>query len=207
MHEESGVSRRTFVRTAAGIWILASGGHLFAADCPPTPRNVAGPYWREGAPFRTRLWTDEPGEILSIRGTISDADCRPLADAIVDLWQADANGRYDSELQGFDAKAYRLRGRVKSDSRGQYTFQTIRPAAYGMGGNMRPAHIHAIVTTPGRRSLVTQMYFHGDPHLQDDPIRQVRDSLVMQLAPAPLAADIPRGRRHYAAVFNIVFPS
>ena len=78
MHETE-VSRRTFVRTAAGIWILASGGHLFGADCPPTPPNVAGPYWREGSPFRTRLWTDEPGEILSIRGTITDADCRPVA--------------------------------------------------------------------------------------------------------------------------------
>lgn len=193
-----GISRRHFVRSAAGVWLLASSGSIFA-DCPPTPRNDAGPYWRDGAPFRERLWSDEAGDLLTITGTVTDSQCRRVAGAVLDLWQADAQGHYDSDLPGFIPRDYRLRGRVRADARGTYRFETIRPAPYGM----RPAHIHLIVTAPGKSSLVTQIYFAGDPFLSRDPLRMVREPLIVRLQDAPSGAAMPRARRHSRGTFDI----
>jgi protocatechuate 3,4-dioxygenase beta subunit len=192
------LTRRDFARTAAGLWVLGATGELFA-DCPPTPRNVAGPYWREGAPFRNRLWTNEPGEVITVAGRVRGADCRPIANAVLDIWQADSQGHYDSDLPGFDPKTYRLRGRVRADARGEYRFETIRPAPYGA----RPAHIHMVVSTPERKRLVTQLYFQGDPYLQSDPLQQVRDPLVVRFQSAPLTATMPAARKHSLGRFDI----
>ena len=200
--EPGRLDRREFLRGAAGLALLASTGSLFA-DCPPTPRNVAGPFWREGAPFRSRLWTDEAGDLLTITGKVVDSHCRPIPGAVLDLWQADGNGRYDSELTRYDAQLFRLRGRAKTDARGEYRIETVRPAPYGMGASMRPAHIHAIVSAPGKTNLVTQMYFHDDPYLRTDPLRQVRDPLIVHLQEPSPGAAMPRARRRFGGTFNI----
>lgn len=196
------IDRRGFVCTAGGVWVLASTGALFA-DCSLTPPNVAGPYWREGAPFRTRLWIDEPGDIITIAGRVTDAQCNPVRNAVLDLWQADGTGHYDSDLPNFDPREFRLRGRVRTDQRGEYYFQTVRPAPYGTATSMRPAHIHAMVTAAGHRQLITQIYFEGDPHLRTDPLRQVRDSLVVKLMAASPTATMPANRKHFRGNFNV----
>lgn len=136
--------------------------------CEATGSDILGPFHEEGAPHRTVLATeDERGERLVIEGTVYEPDCTtPVGEALLDVWQADADGEY----HGGSDDQYRLRGQMRTDSDGRYRFETIRPGNYPLGATMRPAHIHFTVTKPGFEPLTTQLYFAGDPHLApDDP--------------------------------------
>jgi protocatechuate 3,4-dioxygenase beta subunit len=134
-------------------------------SCSPTTRDAEGPYFEPGAPMRSLAIADadEPGVRLLVEGRLFGPDCRtPLQGYVIDLWQADAEGNY------YDAanSAFRLRGKIVTDSLGRYRFETILPARYGDAAGIRPAHIHAKVLTPQRNSLLTtQLYFAGDPYL------------------------------------------
>lgn len=134
-------------------------------SCSPTTRDAEGPYFEAGSPVRPSLRiaeTNEPGVRLVVEGRLLGPDCRPLRGYSLDLWQADKDGNY---FQG-TRSAYRLRGKVVSDSNGRYKFETILPGRYGDASGIRPAHIHAKVLTPqGSSLLVTQLYFEGDPYL------------------------------------------
>ncbi len=108
--------------------------------CPPTPPDDQGPFYRPGAPVRSRL-----GEGYLLSGTVkSAADCRPLAGAKIELWLTGPDGRYDD----------RWRATLFSGRSGRYSFQSHFPGPYGS----RPPHIHIIVSAPGFRELVTQQY-------------------------------------------------
>jgi catechol 1,2-dioxygenase len=130
--------------------------------CQPTAADVRGPFFLEGAPQRAVLaGPEEPGERLSISGVVLGPDCEtPLPGALLDVWQADAEGAYHG-----DTETYRLRGQVLTDAEGAFAFETIRPGHYREGAGLRPAHIHFTVTAPGHRPLTTQLYFAGDPWL------------------------------------------
>lgn len=153
--------------------------------CSPTEDDVQGPFYIPGAPSRRTLaGSKEPGDRIVVRGTVLGPDCRtPLAGALLDVWQADAAGRYHGEKE-----EYRLRGQIRTDARGQYEFETVRPGNYDLGNGLRPAHIHFTVTHPAHQPVTTQLYFRGDPHLapndacgqechSDDPDR------IVELAP------------------------
>ncbi len=176
-------TRRRFV--LAGLGSIALG--LMAAMpalawIKPTEPNVLGPYHRKGAPFRTQLAAaNEPGERLIIRGRVLDTDGRPLKGAVVDVWQADAKGRYDNDDAAHppDPSTYKLRGQMKTDAQGRYEYETIVPGNYGDPGEVRPKHIHYIVSQPGYVPLTTQLYFKGDRYLANDPF--VRKSLIIAL--------------------------
>jgi catechol 1,2-dioxygenase len=128
--------------------------------CKPTQSDFQGPMYTPGAPRRVLIAAvSEPGERLRVRGSVSGPDCRPLPKALLDVWQADAQGNY----HGAD-ESYRLRGQVLANERGEYEFYTIKPGAYGG----RPAHIHFTVTAPGHAPVTTQLYFRGDPALDHD---------------------------------------
>lgn len=144
------------------------------ATCEPTGSDVEGPFHQEGAPERTVLAdANEPGERLVITGTVYESDCAtPVADAMLDVWHADADGDY----HGAD-EDYRLRGQMKTDANGEYRFETIRPGRYPEAGSLRPEHIHFIVSKPGFAPLTTQLYFAGDPYLApNDPCSSVCNS-------------------------------
>jgi len=135
-----------------------------AGACRSTQRDALGPFFEAGAPQRTRIADlTEPGERIQLLGTVFGPDCMtPIAGALLDVWQADAQGRY------FDAvdTQYRLRGQVLSDKNGQWTLETIMPGHYENGpGAWRPSHIHFTVSAPGFKSVTTQLYFAGDPYL------------------------------------------
>lgn len=174
-----------------------------AVLCVPTADSVKGPAYRKGAPFRERLCTpDEPGEPLTVSGTVtSAATCEPLAGALLDVWQTDARGIY-SNLLGLSnparPRAYRLRGRLRSDDRGRYRFVSVLPGHYPLWIFTRPRHVHFMVSCSGHRTLVTQCYFAGDPYLSRDP--WVESSLVM---PAQEEAR-PDGRPWWRVVFDLV---
>lgn len=147
----------------------------------PTEDNILGPFHREGAPFTSRLASaGEPGTPLAVRGRVTDPMGRPIAHAVVDVWQADAEGHYDNE--DGEPEHFHLRGRIETDARGRYAYDTVLPGLYELDrGVMRPRHVHYQVTAPGYRTLTTQLYFAGDPWLEADPY--MRPSLVIQLMP------------------------
>lgn len=174
-----------------------------AVACVPTAANVKGPAYRRGAPFRTRLCEpDEPGEPLVVEGTVTAAgSCAPLQAALLDIWQTNARGIY-SNLLGLarreDPRGYRLRGRLRPDSGGHYRFDSVLPGHYPLWIFTRPRHVHFMVTCPGHRALVTQLYFVGDPYLRRDP--WVKESLVVELQPEA----VDPGRPGWKARFDLV---
>jgi protocatechuate 3,4-dioxygenase beta subunit len=132
----------------------------------------------------TRQHAGEPlGERIIVTGRVVDRDGRPIRNALIEIWQANAAGRY---IHGVDRHPAPLdpnftgAGRCTTDDDGRYRFVTIKPGAYPWGNHpnaWRPAHIH--LSLFGRAfsdRLVTQMYFPGDPLFAYDPIfRSVRD--------------------------------
>ena len=133
--------------------------------CRATSFDAEGPYFSPGSPKRSLLIAGlaEPGVRLVVEGRLLGPDCRtPLSGYAIDVWQADAAGNYYDSAQ----TAYRLRGKVVSDSLGRYRFETVLPGRYGDAAGIRPAHLHAKILTPGGNSLLTtQLYFAGDPYL------------------------------------------
>jgi protocatechuate 3,4-dioxygenase beta subunit len=150
---------------------------------PHTLSEVTGPRFRSEdiAPTGfdlTRQHEGEPlGERIIVSGQVLDEDARPLPDTLVELWQANAAGRY---LHGHDQHNAPLDhnftgcGHILTDAEGRYRFVTIKPGCYPWRNHYnawRPAHIHFSLFGPAFATrLVTQMYFPGDPLLASDPI-------------------------------------
>lgn len=117
------------------------------------------------------------GERIIVAGTITDEGGRPVPHTMVEIWQANATGRYDHPSDQHDAPLdpnFHGAGRVFTDANGWYQFVTIRPGAYPWPNHRnawRPNHIHFSYFGPAFATrLVTQMYFPGDPLLAFDPI-------------------------------------
>ena len=133
----------------------------------------------------TRQHSGEPqGERIVVSGRVTDGQGRPLRDTLIEIWQANAGGRYRHDGDRHPApldENFTGAGRVLTDADGNYRFVTIKPGAYPWRNHpnaWRPAHIH--LSLLGRElstRLVTQMYFPGDPLFHADPIFQsVRDA-------------------------------
>lgn len=209
------------MKIGIGFWLLALGvsissGPVYAQEkspraeerqdqgrCVPTADNILGPYYRSGAPFRTRLAdVDQEGTPLFISGKVSDTDCKPIEKVEVEVWQANHRGEYDN-----DSPQFRLRGRTKTDAQGRYHFETIVPGRYPISERIsgygqreavyRPRHVHFKVTKPRSRDLITQLYFKGDPYNAVDPY--VAESLICD----PEKHGIEK-EEHWAVVFDLV---
>ena len=146
---------------------------------------------------------DEPGEPLSISGTVTAAtDCRPIADATLDVWQTNARGLYSNLLGREDPSrpgSFNLRGRMKSDTTGTYRLQSVVPGRYPLFWPLtRPRHIHVIVTHPLYMPLTTQIYFEGDEYNSSDP--WWRQSLTIRLQ---RHSDSLSNRVEWRGVFDI----
>ncbi len=119
------------------------------------------------------------GERLLVHGRVLDGAGRVVPNVLLEVWQANAGGRYRHKNDGYLAPLdpnFAGCGRCLSDSDGNYAFRTIKPGPYPWpnGGNdWRPAHIHfSVFGTAFSQRLITQMYFEGDPHIQICPIVQ-----------------------------------
>ena len=132
----------------------------------------------------TRQHEGEPiGERITVSGRLLDADGRPIPDSLVEVWQANAAGRYHHRWDTWDAPLdpnFTGGGRTVTDHEGRYHFTTIKPGPYPWGNHpnaWRPAHIHfSLMGRSFEQRLVTQMYFPGDPLFPYDPIfNSVRD--------------------------------
>ena len=142
---------------------------------PRTPPQILGPFYPfMHAPIETGDLTGggaAQGTILYLTGRVLADDGTPASGAKVEIWQANAGGRYahpnDENAVALDEKFTGF-AVTRTDGQGRYAFKTIRPAAYPAApGRWRPAHIHFSVTAKYEQ-LVTQMYFHGDPHNEND---------------------------------------
>jgi catechol 1,2-dioxygenase len=163
-------------------------------DESATASAVLGPFWRKNAP-RMPLGGniargDTPGVPLEVSGRVTDAAGKPLAGVDVDVWQASPVGYYENQ----DPKQppMNLRGLFTTDSDGRYHFTTVRPAGYpvptdGPCGDLlraqkrhpyRPAHLHFMLSAPGFRTLVTQVFADDADDLNTDVVFAVLRSLV-----------------------------
>jgi protocatechuate 3,4-dioxygenase beta subunit len=126
----------------------------------------------------TRHHASEPqGERIIVAGRVLDEDARPIPGALIELWQANAAGRYRHQRDDHPAPLdpnFTGAGRAITDSEGRYRFTTIKPGAYPWRNHdnaWRPAHIHfSVFGQDFRTRLVTQMYFPGDPLFAYDPM-------------------------------------
>ena len=155
-----------------------------AQNWRPTEDNILGPYYRPGAPFRAKITPPRSaGKVLTIRGRVWGHDTRrPLSRATLDIWQANAAGRYDNDdpQQPPAPGVFLNRARLVTDESGYYEYETVHPGAYRTGPDAwRPSHIHYLVRHAGYEQLVTQLYFRGDPRNEAD--RFIKPSLIIDL--------------------------
>jgi protocatechuate 3,4-dioxygenase, beta subunit len=141
---------------------------------PSFPKEIVSPK----AYDLTRQHNGEPlGERIAVSGRVVDEDGRPIRDTLIEIWQANAAGRYlhknDQHHAPLDPN-FTGEGRTLTDEDGRYRFITVRPGAYPWKNHYnawRPQHIHFSLFGPAFATrLVTQMYFPGDPLLEFDPI-------------------------------------
>ena len=141
---------------------------------PAFPKEIVSPE----AFDLTRQHKGEPlGERIAVSGRVIDEDGRPIRNTLVEIWQANAAGRYLHKNDQHDAPLdpnFTGEGHTFTDDDGRYRFITIRPGAYPWKNHYnawRPQHIHFSLFGPAFATrLVTQMYFPGDPLLEFDPI-------------------------------------
>lgn len=141
------------------------------------------------------------GERIILHGRVLDENAKPVANTLVEVWQANAGGRYrhkkDTYLAPIDPN-FGGCGRTLTDENGYYFFRTVKPGAYpwrNMINNWRPAHIHVSVFGSGFvQRLITQCYFEGDPFIPLCPIVQTipdPDAIEQLTATLDLDATIP----------------
>ena len=171
--------------------LVVQMNHRF--DERATPATVLGPFYIEGSPefeYGGDMSGGVDGDPLFVHGTVCDLDGRPVAGAVLDVWQADADGAYEAQL---DVDEARLRARFSSREDGTYCVRTIAPKGYtipmdGTVGNLigrteiseyRPAHVHFRVTAPGFEPLVTHLFREGAPYLDSDVVCGTKQQLVV----------------------------
>ena len=106
----------------------------------------------------------EPGEPLTVSGVVVDAAGAPVAGAQLYVYQTDREGYYGVKPAS-DNRNPRLKAYLRSDAKGEWSFQTVKPGSYP--GTRIPAHIHFEVSVPGRQPRVFEIVFEGDPYLTD----------------------------------------
>ena len=150
---------------------------------PHTLTELTGPVLGEGpvAAADADLTLDGTGEAqgqrIVVHGRVRDTDGRPVPDTLVEVWQANAAGRYLHKWDRHDAPLdphFTGVGRTMTDAQGNYRFVTVKPGAYPWGNHpnaWRPAHIHfSLFGAAFTQRLITQMYFPDDPLFPYDPI-------------------------------------
>lgn len=155
--------------------------------CPLTDFQAEGPFFRDGAPFIDDLYpADSNGPVLLFSGTVRNADCEPLKNALVHVWHADETGGYDND----DPKNppapnfFRCRARLHTDGNGAFSFRCVLPANYKpIPDNpwVRVKHIHFKFFAEGYQPLTTEVDLEPDDYLETDFWRKGHGSLLAHL--------------------------
>lgn len=159
-----------------------------------TMSALLGPFYRGGAPEYemganiAHSETDFPPLMFS--GQVTELDGTPIPWASIDVWQASPAGLYENQDSGQDDM--NLRGRFSADSEGRYAFRSVKPAGYPVPTNgpvgdllraqnryaFRPAHVHFIISAPGHKTLITQVFSDSDEALVSDVVFGAKQSIV-----------------------------
>jgi len=208
------ISRRSLAKQMGAI---ASGMLISAPSIAQalleTPEQVEGPFY----PLEPLGETDvdltlleghdtaAQGEIILVRGRVTNTEGEPLEGVRVDIWQANDNGRYahpeDPNTADLDPNFQGI-GITYTDSEGHYGFKTIKPAAYPLeflgDSGWRARHIHFKVAAGEDHELITQMYFDGDPLLAQDleiaKVPEAQQSLLITVAESDETSELPLHR-------------
>jgi protocatechuate 3,4-dioxygenase beta subunit len=173
-------------RIVLGAGVFAAGsllmidGSLAQAPLAATPAchdgddttvsQTEGPYFKPSSPERTELFEEGmAGQPIELVGFVLSRDCKPVARALLDFWQADDEGRYDNS-------GFRLRGHQFTDADGRYRLRSVVPGLYPG----RTRHIHVKVQPQGGRVLTTQLYFPGEQKNRSDGL--FRKELLVRTA-------------------------
>ncbi|HEY0400391.1 MAG TPA: dioxygenase [Blastococcus sp.] len=167
-------------------------------DPAATPATVLGPFHIEGSPeldFGADMSEGLPGTPLYLHGTVRDLEGNPVAGAVLDVWQADTDGAYESQIPDIDEA--RLRAKYTTREDGGYCVRTIAPLGYSipMDGpvgelisqteisHFRPAHIHFLINVPGYEPLITHLFQEGADYLDSDVVFGTKQELVVAFEP------------------------
>lgn len=164
------VSRRGLIAGAAGLLVARAS----AAALVATPTQTMGPFYPKLKPLDSDADlsllkdADAParGEVIDVRGRVLSVKGQALPGAVVELWQADAGGRYNHPRDSASGQArddnFQGYGAVRTGPDGAFRFRTIRPRHYDTGAGLRTPHLHFRIVTADARVLATQMYFPGE---------------------------------------------
>jgi protocatechuate 3,4-dioxygenase beta subunit len=173
-----------------------------------TEAALLGPFWRLNSPKlalgASIARAGTPGVPLHVSGRVT-YEGKPVVDAVVDIWQADPRGMYDNQIEGLEGM--NLRGQFRTDADGRYHFRSVRPAGYpvpmhGPSGELlraqgrspfRPAHVHYMVSKPGFKTLVTQVFVDDTRHLENDVTFAVTPGLIGRLKEHDTLDGAPEG--------------
>ena len=196
-------NRRRFLKTGIAGSMGAAAGMASGGTHPPTPSQTEGPFY----PIQAQKDKDfdltqvegrqgtAKGDVIWVEGTVVDTEGNPVEGATVDIWQANAAGRYAHPHDDHDAPLdpnFQGWAIVPSGKQGGFKFKSIRPGAYPLGRRShRTPHIHFKVSKRGYVELVTQMYFPGEPMNEKDRLLQRKSEAEQALMTAEQVADEP----------------
>jgi catechol 1,2-dioxygenase len=169
----------------------------------PTSSSILGPFWSPNAPFRplggSIIQDPHRGQVALMHGYVRDLTTgKGIPNAIVDIWQASWNGKYDFQ-DPENQTDNNLRGKFRTDENGYYHFYCLKPTAYSLPTDgpagvllnlldrhpMRPAHIHLMISNEAFKPVTTQIFPKDDPYLTTDTVFAVKDDLVVDFKPLP----------------------
>lgn len=207
MSESNKYNRRSIIKASVGLAASAVPATAMSGLAEVTPANPEGPFYpkHEQLDKDTDLTLIEghteraQGQVIRVTGQVLDEEGKPVEGALVDIWQANAHGRYHHEDDPATAPEdpnFQGWGMVKTDAEGRYAFTTIKPGAYKVDESWkRPPHIHYKVSRRGFHEITTQMYFAGEILNETDRLLQsvpedARDLLTVEFRESD---DVPHG--------------
>lgn len=161
-----------------------------------TESSVLGPFFTEDAPdvpFGESIASEGKGEYMYVEGRVLTSKGEPIPDAVIETWETDEQGFYDTQYS--ERSVPDCRGRLRTNAEGTYGYRAVVPVSYPIPGdgpvgdlllklgrhNVRPNHLHMMIDAPGFRKLVTSLYPEGDEFLSSDAVFGVKKSLVVKL--------------------------
>jgi len=189
-----------------------------------TESSVLGPFFTDDAldlAAGESIASEGSGDYLYVEGHVRSITGEVVANAVIDTWETDNDGVYDTQRADRDGPD--CRGRFRTDKDGKYSFKAVVPVAYPIPGdgpvgellkifgrhNMRPNHLHLMIQAKGYRTLVTALYPEGDSYLASDPVFGVKKSLVVKYEDVNDEAEsrkrgFPDGSSFKALKFDVV---
>ena len=186
-------------------------------SCGPTPHQIEGPFYPVdrllGNDNDLTYVKDRPGraegELIYVRGQVLDENCTPVSGVLVDIWQANAHGRYNHPADANNSVPidpnFQGAGQTVTDKEGKYLFKSILPGSYPVDDTWtRPSHIHFKVNKRGFNELITQMYFEGNKfNATDSLLSRVPDAEKPKLVIKSAAPEIGFDHNSKLYTFNL----